>query len=358
MPEFAAIDLGTNSCRMLIARPEHRIVVGALPADGAFTVVDGFSRIVRLGEGLAETGALSPSAMDRTIDALKVCAGKISARRPAEIRCVATEACRRAVNGDDFVRRVTRETGLRLEIIPPEREAALTLAGCMPLVGAGHDRAILVDIGGGSTEVQWIEVPKDVSPNADPQDGPARAIDMVSLPFGVVTLAEEFGTGSMPPEIHEEIINRMSAVLEPFAERNGIGDAVAEGRVQMIGTSGTVTTLGAMHLDLPRYDRARVDGLVMDFPRIRALSAKLSELDMAGRRRIPCVGPGRADLMLMGCALLGGIIRTWPVGKLRIADRGIREGLLTEMILGHGKPQSLIDRPTTASVPLSALAAI
>ncbi|MEK9753734.1 MAG: Ppx/GppA phosphatase family protein [Rhodospirillaceae bacterium] len=346
--EYAVIDLGTNSCRMLIARP-----LNASGASADFTVVDGFSRIVRLGEGLAHSGRLSRAAMARTIEALAVCAGRINARNTAHVRCVATEACRRATNGETFAERVARETGLKLEIIQPEREAELTLTGCTPLIGVGRDRAILLDIGGGSTEIQWVEVPRSGDRLLS-----LRSRDVISLPFGVVTLADEFGTGPMSDTVYREILGRTAGEIERFSARNEIQDYVAAGRVQMIGTSGTVTTLGAMHLGLQRYDRSRVDGLSIDFQRIRALSAQLFELDLDARAKIPCVGPGRADLMLMGCALLSGVIGQWPIGQLRIADRGIREGLLGEMIREFEPAQPAPRSGPERAAPLSALAAI
>lgn len=338
---------------MLIAGAQHNGATSPLPSDADFTVVDGFSRIVRLGEGLAETGRLSDAAMTRTLEALSVCADKINARRTENILCVATEACRRAANALRFVECVADKTGLHLDIISPEREAELTLTGCMPLIDTGHDRAILLDIGGGSTEIQWVRVPGPGE--ADPAP---RADDMISLPFGVVTLADRYGTGPMTEAAYGEISERMATALSALSARNGIAEQIAAGRVQMIGTSGTVTTLGAMHLGLPRYDRSRVDGLTIDFASIRALSAQLSELDLDSRRKIPCVGPGRADLMLMGCALLSGVIRQWPVGRLRIADRGIREGLLGEMIRDQAAMQPHAGETILRTAPLSALAAI
>ncbi len=312
---------------MLIARPDNQAPV----LDGGFTVVDGFSRIVRLGEGLGDSGELCTGAMDRTLAALTICADKIAARRATQTHCIATEACRRATNSAHFVNRVTQETGLDIDIISPEREAELTLLGCSSLLNTGHARALLFDIGGGSTEIQWIEIPR--------QGGRQRGVrrrptvqDMISLPIGVVTLAEEHGFGAMTPEIHHAIIQQIDDHLEAFSVRNDIDAHIAEGNVQMLGTSGTVTTLGALHLGLPRYDRSRVDGLVIDFSSINAMCARLSGLGHAERRDISCIGRGRADLMLMGCAMLGGICRRWPVGKLSIADRGIREGLLAEMM--------------------------
>lgn len=310
---YAALDLGTNNCRLLIAEA----------TDDGFTVIDGFSRIVRLGEGVAASGVLGADAMDRTLSALRVCSRKIRDNGVKRSRCIATEACRRAANGDDFLKRVEAETGLTLETVTPATEAELTLAGCRPLLDTDHEKALLFDIGGGSTEIMWVDTPAG---------GPVRTLGMMSFPTGVVTLAEEFGEGILADHTCDEILERIDRLLAPFCAEHGIGEAVAAGKARMIGTSGTVTTLGAICLGLDRYDRSRVDGLSIPFDNIRAISERLTEMDMEERRSIPCVGPDRADLMLMGCAILRAICERWPVGRLCAADRGICEGLLLEMI--------------------------
>jgi exopolyphosphatase/guanosine-5'-triphosphate,3'-diphosphate pyrophosphatase len=316
-PCYAAIDLGTNNCRMLVARPG-----GETNADG-FRVIDGYSRIVRLGEGLAASGRLSDEAIERTIKALKVCAGKIRSRGVKETRAIATEACRQAANGDDFLGRVEAETGLTMKIISAVDEAELTVAGCAPLLKTGHPKALIFDIGGGSTELMWIDFPSG---------GPPKALDILSLPIGVVGLAEEFGKDALAPETFEIIVGRVTRALAPFEDRHRIAAEIEAGGVHMLGTSGTVTTLGAIYLDLPRYDRSRVDGLSIRMESIDAICAKLIGLDYDSRHHHPCIGPGRADLMAMGCAVITAIRRHWPATNLTAADRGIREGLLLEMI--------------------------
>ncbi|HJO73874.1 MAG TPA: Ppx/GppA phosphatase family protein [Rhodospirillales bacterium] len=316
-PCYAAIDLGTNNCRMLVACPG-----GETNADG-FRVIDGYSRIVRLGEGLAASGRLSDEAIERTIKALKVCAGKIRSRGVKETRAIATEACRQAANGDDFLGRVEAETGLTMKIISAVDEAELTVAGCAPLLKTGHPKALIFDIGGGSTELMWIDFPSG---------GPPKALDILSLPIGVVGLAEEFGKDALAPETFEIIVGRVTRALAPFEDRHRIAAEIEAGGVHMLGTSGTVTTLGAIYLDLPRYDRSRVDGLSIRMESIDAICAKLIGLDYDSRHHHPCIGPGRADLMAMGCAVITAIRRHWPATNLTAADRGIREGLLLEMI--------------------------
>jgi exopolyphosphatase / guanosine-5'-triphosphate,3'-diphosphate pyrophosphatase len=316
-PHFAALDLGTNNCRLLIARP-----VGA-----SFRVVDAFSRIVRLGVGLAATGALSDEAMERTIEALKICAAKIDARRVDAGRYVATEACRRAANCEEFLDRVQREVGLEIEIISSREEARLVVAGCSPLLHSRAPYAIIFDIGGGSTEIVWLRLWRG-------PDGRRRPLILgaVSLPFGVVTLTDRFGGAEVSPATYRLMVAEAAAALISFERRHRILRKVHAGMVQMLGSSGTVTTLAGIHLALPRYIRAMVDGSMLTFEQIAAVSTHLAGLDFAGRAANPCIGHERADLVLSGCAVLDAICATWPVGRLRVADRGVREGILLDLM--------------------------
>jgi len=308
----AALDLGTNNCRLLIARA----------ARGGFRIIDAFSRVVQLGEGVEETGRLSEAAIVRTIEALKVCAAKIRKREVARGRYVATAACRNAENCEDFLERVERETGLAIEIITAEEEARLTLAGCLPLLNGAAPRALVFDIGGGSTEVLWLDV----------NGQGTRVIDWISLPLGVVTLTERFGQGPFLPDTLDDIVGELLGQLEPFCERHDIVRHVHNADVQMLGSSGTVTTLAGLSQELPRYDRARVDGSFLEFEAVHRLTAMLSAMHSEERARHPCIGRERADMMAAGCAILEAICRRWPVGRLRVADRGIREGILVDLL--------------------------
>jgi exopolyphosphatase/guanosine-5'-triphosphate,3'-diphosphate pyrophosphatase len=310
---FAALDLGTNNCRLLVARPD---------AEG-FRVVDAFSRIVRLGEGVSRCGHLSEPAMARAIEALRVCADKIRRWHVQRSRAVATEACRRATNCSEFVERVRDETGLELEIIDCQEEARLSFVGCAPLIDPTIPRALMFDIGGGSTEITWLEIAPDSH---------ARVIDVLSLPLGVVTLAEDFGGECVPPECYEAMVDVVATLIAPFEQAHGIAAHVESGEVQMVGSSGTVTTLAGVHLDLPRYERARVDGVTLSFEEIDGATRRLAALDHLRRAAHPCIGRDRADLVLAGCAILEAICRQWPVGRLRVADRGVREGILLGMM--------------------------
>jgi exopolyphosphatase / guanosine-5'-triphosphate,3'-diphosphate pyrophosphatase len=319
VPALAALDLGTNNCRLLVARPL---------ADG-FEVVDSFSRIVRLGEGLAASGWLKEGAMARTIAALRVC-GRIMARHGVgQARCVATEACRRALNGPEFLARVRRATGIELEILEHEQEAQLALLGCLPLIERSAGPALLVDIGGGSTEILWFD-----------HDAVMGRPSSVSLPIGVVALSEAF-TSEPDPATFEAMVSYVRAAIESvrvlrFGARPPPG--------QLIGTSGTITTLAALHLDLRRYDRRRIDGLVLDRADVTAVSERLRAMTNAARAAHPCIGPGRADLVVAGCAILESVLRTWPATILRVADRGLREGIL-HGLMGHTLEAALHAQP-------------
>jgi exopolyphosphatase/guanosine-5'-triphosphate,3'-diphosphate pyrophosphatase len=311
---IAALDLGTNNCRLLVAEP----------LDEDFEVVDSFSRITRLGEGLAASGRLGEAAIARTLAALAVCRRVIDRNHVAELRCVATEACRRAVNGAAFIERVEREIGIRLEIVSQDEEARLALLGCLPLVDEAAEQVLMVDIGGGSTEIVWL----DRAPGGDrPESGGVA----VSLPVGVVTLAETYAG--------EPEGRRYAGMLE--AARRAIRQASLEGfsprsleapELQMLGTSGTVTTLAAVHLGLRRYDRRRVDGIVLPYQAIVEVAERLKRLDNRGRAAHPCIGQGRADLVVAGCAILEAIHERWPVSRMRVADRGVREGILNGLM--------------------------
>ena len=306
---YAALDLGTNNCRLLVARPN---------GDG-FRVIDAFSRIVRLGEGVDRNGALSEAAMARTVQALKICAAKMRRRGTTRWRAVATEACRRASNGEAFQDQVERDTGLKIEIISTREEAHLALAGCAPLLDRSVRHALMFDIGGGSTQLMWIGV--------DPS-GRTTSTGWTSLPIGVVNLAERFGGREADTERYAAMIDEVHGALADFEAAHGIAGEVAAGRVQMIGTSGTVTTVAGVHLRLPRYDRSAVDGSSLDFEQVERVGGALARLDHGGRVAQPCIGNERADLVVAGCAILIAICRMWSVGRLRIADRGVREGIL------------------------------
>ncbi len=311
-PLYAALDLGTNNCRMLVARPW----------DDGFRVVDCFSRITRLGEGLAASGRLSAAAMARTVEALSHCAERMARNRVTQARLVATEACRRAANHRCFAERVYDATGLALEIITPAEEAALALAGCASLLAEEKPWALVFDIGGGSTELLWVSH----------RPGESRIAGVVSLPLGVVTLAETRGAELACESGYDRVVADVVRQLAPFEARHAIAGALAAGAVQMLGTSGTVTTLAALHLDLDRYDRSRIDGLQLSFHDIAAVTRRLAGMDSAARARHPCVGPDRADLVVAGCAILEAMCRLWPLGSLRVADRGVREGVLLTMM--------------------------
>ena len=320
---YAALDLGTNNCRLLIAQPTR---------PGQFRVVDAFSRIVRLGEGLDATGELSQDAMDRAVEALKICAGKLKNRPVRRHRLIATEACRSARNGVEFLERVLAETGLELEIVTRETEARLAVAGCSSLVGHETDGLVLFDIGGGSSEIAMIDLTENRSNRL------ANHIKAwTSLPVGVVTLSERHGGCLVTPDVFQAMVEEVDALLADFDPPSlPAFSGLSERRIHLLGTSGTVTTLAGLHLDLPRYDRRKVDGLWLSNEDVDRMLDRLLSWDFEARAANPCIGADRADLVLAGCAILQSIRKRWPSQRMRVADRGLREGLLNEMMASDG----------------------
>jgi exopolyphosphatase/guanosine-5'-triphosphate,3'-diphosphate pyrophosphatase len=308
-PLLAVLDLGTNNCRLLIATPDTR---------GGFRVVDSFSRIVRLGEGVGQTGLLSPAALDRTIAALKICADRIARYKGVRVRAIATQAARLAGNADVLVARARDEAGLALSVISAEEEANLAAIGCAPLIGRKYRGALVFDIGGGSTEIIWLE---------KAAQGPKARL-ATSVPMGVVSLAEHHGAGATSREGFETMRAELIARLEPFA-RQMEGFDIA--RNHLLGTSGTVTTLAAIALKLPRYNRARVDGSWHETAHMLKVVDRMAGLDVAALAQIGSIGQERADLMLPGCAIFAAICSLWPAPVLRVADRGLREGMLRQL---------------------------
>jgi exopolyphosphatase/guanosine-5'-triphosphate,3'-diphosphate pyrophosphatase len=318
LPVFAALDLGTNNCRLLVAVPGR---------PGQFRVIDAFSRIVRLGEGLAAAGRLSDAAMDRAVEALKICGDKLRSRSIEKTRLVATEACRSAENGAEFLARVKRETNLTLEIIDRQTEARLAVSGCGSLVERDTEGVVLFDIGGGSSEIALIDVRGQRSPRLA-----SHIVAWTSLPVGVVSLAEKFGGREVTRETFGAMIDHVKSLLDGFAGRGRLDHLMNGGKFHLLGTSGTVTTLAGVHLDLERYDRRRVDGLWMDGVSVDRMVEKLLGWDFQQRVDNACIGADRADLVLAGCAILEAIRGIWPSDRLRVADRGLREGILSELM--------------------------
>jgi exopolyphosphatase/guanosine-5'-triphosphate,3'-diphosphate pyrophosphatase len=318
-PTYAALDLGTNNCRLLVARP----------AGDGFRVIDAFSRIIRLGEGVSASGVLSEAAIERALEALAICRNKMKNRGVTRTRLIATEACRAAGNGDVFLARVAEELGLELEIIDRETEATLAATGCTPLIDPHASGVVLFDIGGGSSELVRLEQ----SPKSWRGPPLPQIRGWISVPNGVVTLAERHGGIHITREIYENMVAEVSTQIAPFAHEHG-GDGLHG--VHMLGTSGTVTTIAGVHLNLKRYDRNRVDGCWMSDSEIDAVLESLLNMTYDERVQSPCIGAERADLVLAGCAILEAIRRAFPCPRLRVADRGLREGMLVQMMRDDG----------------------
>lgn len=333
-PSYGALDLGTNNCRLLVARPSRR----------GFLVVDAFSRIIRLGEGMGRSGRLSEAAMVRTIEALKVCAQKLVRNRVRRSRLIATEACRVAENADEFIERVQNATGLALEVVSRETEAKLAVSGCASLIDRKCDWALVFDIGGGSSELIWLDLSKSVTPARhsihERVDLQGSIAAWTSLPAGVVTLAERHGGQLVTRNVFEAMVDDVSELIARCDIARDIGTGINGSEAHLLGTSGTVTTIAGIHLGLEAYDRSRVDGCWLAATDARAVSESLMEMSYEERVAQPCVGRDRADLVLAGCAIFEAVLRAWPCERLRVADRGLREGILATLMAEDGYPRS------------------
>lgn len=329
-PAYAALDLGTNNCRLLVARPSRR----------GFRVIDAFSRIIRLGEGVAASRRLSEEAIERTIEALKVCAMKMRRHRVERAGLIATEACRLADNAPQFLTRVRTETELDITVVTREAEARLAVSGCASLIDTESDLVLVFDIGGGSSELIWLDLTRcprranGAHPDRLEVQGCVAA--WTSLPAGVVTLAERYDCRYVDAETFEAMVDHVRALLAPFEAGHRLRQRMAGKRTQLLGTSGTVTTVAGVHLELPRYDRRRVDGCWLEVCQARAVTARLLASSHDQRVAQPCIGKERADLVLAGCAILEAVLRTWPCDRLRVADRGLREGILATLMAEDG----------------------
>jgi exopolyphosphatase/guanosine-5'-triphosphate,3'-diphosphate pyrophosphatase len=327
---YAALDLGTNNCRLLIATP----------AGSGFRVIEAYSRIVRLGEGLTGSGRLSEAAMDRALAALKVSAEKVRRRRVVRLRAIATQACRIAENGPAFIDRVAEETGLNLQIITPQEEARLSVAGCLNLIDRSLDAALVVDVGGGSTELSWLDL-RGAPPTGTP---PIKA--WLSINIGVVTLAERFPEGEKATEAwFRDMVEAVKAEVGAFNRADELKPVFEADGGHLIGTSGAITSLAGLHLDLPRYDRSRVDGIWMKRADCETAAGRLLAQSAAERAEQPCIGPDRADLVLAGAAILQAVQELWPCERVRVADRGLREGILLSLMAQRGTRRRRRRRP-------------
>ncbi|HEX3984304.1 MAG TPA: Ppx/GppA phosphatase family protein [Acidisoma sp.] len=319
-PIFGALDLGTNNCRLMLG----------VPSSSGFRVIESFSRSVGLGEGLAETGQLAEPAMDRAMDALRSCASRLSRYRLSGLTAVATEACRRAANGADFLARVRQQTGLDIRIISGREEAELTLESCSPLLRGAGSRALVFDIGGGSTEIAWVRL----------EGGSQTLISFVSLPFGVMTLRACTEHSCFTEDGFNTMVETVEEKLWEFEDIHRIGREINRAGVRLLGTSGTITTVASVALKLPRYRRPLVDGILLPGEEADAAVDTLRAMGRSGLAAHPCIGEDRADLVLPGCAIFAAIRSVWPTPEVGVADRGLREGILLRQIRGGRRKDS------------------
>lgn len=336
-PVLAAIDIGTNSCRLLVAsvnvaRLGRNFFVRRQDLRG-WRVVDSYARVVRLGEGLHETSRVSDIAIQRTIDALAICRKKIDRNQVFRLRAVATEACRRAHNGHILVERAYEELKIHIDIIHGEEEARLILTGCAGVLDYDVPYALVFDIGGGSTEAIWVRINYDARRRPG-YPVPFEVLDAISLPYGVVTSTESHRHIHNCVERHFAVRNSIASDLKIFSERNRISDFFNKGQIQLLGSSGTVTTLAAIQAGLSRYERRLVDGISLKTADLREASQRVLHMETDERIRHPCIGRGRCELIIAGSSILEGLFDVFPMEEVKIADRGVREGILSELLIG------------------------
>jgi exopolyphosphatase/guanosine-5'-triphosphate,3'-diphosphate pyrophosphatase len=331
---YAALDLGTNNCRLLIAGAAQDSSPKEPPKNHPqLHVLDSFSRIVRLGEGVIDSGQLSDAAMERTLEALVQCQKKLGRFPNWRGRFVATDACRRAANSKDFLLQVQQHTGLAIDIISTEEEAGLAFRGCASLLKKTPRHALMIDIGGGSTEFMWVEVTEGEHHHLPLV--PHHVHHWFSLPYGVMNLSEKFGGAGVTEIYFEEMVRYLSHQLHEADTGQRIAQMAAKNELQLLSTSGTVTTLAAIFLGLQRYERARIDGITLGTDKIRQSIDAILQMRASERFYHPCIGSERSDYIITGCAIFEAICRVWAMKTITIADRGVREGIILSLLAEH-----------------------
>jgi exopolyphosphatase/guanosine-5'-triphosphate,3'-diphosphate pyrophosphatase len=300
---FAAIDIGSNTLRMLIGRS----------VDGQVVTHKIYRQVTRLSGDFCDKKGLAQASMQRALDALTLFSKSAQQEQVGAIKAVATEAVRRAPNRNDFINRVKQETGIDIEVIDGNREAVLTTSGVLSVVKPLPTKAIIMDIGGGSTELVCLNN--------------GQVMFQHSYPLGVVRLCEEAHDEFQRQSIIENVFTEFRKQLET---RNLFTHDYC-----LIGTAGTVTTLAAMHLELGNYNQSLINNHVLPLSWLEMTQEKLLALSPVQRENIIGMEQGRGDLIPHGISIILAFCRTMSQGNLKVSDSGLLEGLLMEMAPLH-----------------------
>jgi exopolyphosphatase/guanosine-5'-triphosphate,3'-diphosphate pyrophosphatase len=310
---LAAVDLGSNTIRLLVADADRASGLHPVHAEQA---------VARLGEHLFRTGRLQDGAMARALGAVRGYRDRARALGAERVLVVATAAVRQAGNREELVGRLAAEPGVSVRVVDGDEEARLTLLGVtwgvLGARGAEADderRMVVLDIGGGSTELIVAEA--------------GAVVSSVSVTLGVVGLAERFfHADPVDWAEYQACADHVTCRLDADAWPAVLGLAPRA----LAGTAGTITTLAALDLGLPSYDGARVQGHRLRGAAVRSLRDRLGALRVADRARLPCLEPGRADLIMPGIAIVEAVLAGLGLAELRVSDAGLREGIVLDAV--------------------------
>ena len=299
---FAAIDLGSTNCRL--------VIVDII--EDKYKIICSFSEILNLGRNLSFSNEFNDEIIEKTIEIFKIISQKLKYYNVLSYRCVATEACRQSINSDELVKRIHERTNIEIEIIPSKEEARLCLKSCLNHNVNLNDFNLVFDIGGGSTEIIIFD---SIYSNKD--------FDFLSIPIGVINFSEKVSLFKT-----EKVLGQLEKQMMFFSKKKKIHNEP----ISIIGSCGTVTTLCAIHLKLNYYQKSLVDNTLLEIEDLKQTCNFVKRLSSEEKEKHPCIGPQRINLLDNGILILEKILESWPVKRILVSDRGLREGIILDQI--------------------------